>query len=234
MNIHHKEMLRSIKRSRRDPTGLHHNNSYTGSNHYYYYVSNPVRRGIVKEWLKNYKEISDDELLALLDNLLKGESHEEKTMACMILGYLPRRRHIATTKHLNKWLSHLVGWAEVDSLCQNIFTYEEMLKDWGKWKAFILKLSKSRNINKRRASLVFLTGPVLYTNDEKIKNLAFLLIDRLKNEKSILITKAISWLLRSMVYQHKKEVSRYIANNMGTLPKIAIRETLNKIKTGKK
>ncbi|MBY0432537.1 MAG: DNA alkylation repair protein, partial [Cyclobacteriaceae bacterium] len=59
-------------------------------------------------------------------------------------------------------------------------------------------------------------------------------IERLKIEKEILITKAISWLLRDLVKHHTKMVSQYISRNKNTLPAIAIRETLTKLKTGKK
>lgn len=59
-------------------------------------------------------------------------------------------------------------------------------------------------------------------------------IERLKHEKEILITKAISWVLRSAVTHHEQAVKRYVLANKDTLPKIAVRETLVKIKTGTK
>lgn len=49
-----------------------------------------------------------------------------------------------------------------------------------------------------------------------------------------MITKAVSWLLRSMIRHYKQEVSDYVDANINTLPKIAVRETLVKLKTGKK
>jgi 3-methyladenine DNA glycosylase AlkD len=59
-------------------------------------------------------------------------------------------------------------------------------------------------------------------------------IDRLKAEKEILITKAISWLLRSMVKHHRKLVEDYISEYNDTLPRIAVRETQVKLSTGRK
>ncbi|MDP2951009.1 MAG: DNA alkylation repair protein, partial [bacterium] len=64
--------------------------------------------------------------------------------------------------------------------------------------------------------------------------LAFENIEKLKPEKDILITKAISWLLRNLIKYHKKEVADYLKKNKNSLPKIAVRETEKKIKTGKK
>jgi 3-methyladenine DNA glycosylase AlkD len=70
-------------------------------------------------------------------------------------------------------------------------------------------------------------------NDELVE-VALQNIDRLKGEKEVLITKAISWVLRSMIKQYRKRVSAYIAENKTTLPAIAVRETMMKLKTGRK
>ena len=109
-----------------------------------------------------------------------------------------------------------------------------MLKDWSNWKKLLLKLAKDNNFHKKRASLVLLTKPIRDSNDSRLKVLAFVLIDALKREKSILITKAISWLLRDLVKYHKREVRKYLELNQNSLPKIAVRETKRKIETGRK
>jgi 3-methyladenine DNA glycosylase AlkD len=97
----------------------------------------------------------------------------------------------------------------------------------------LLQLNKSKNINKRRASIVLLCLP-LRIHDNRIPPVAFSLIDNLKHEKEILITKAISWVLRSMVKHHREALEEYLHENKETLPSIAVRETLMKLKTGKK
>lgn len=81
---------------------------------------------------------------------------------------------------------------------------------------------------------MLLTGPVSHTEDKKLLDISLQNIDRLKQEKDILITKAISWLLRSLVQYHKQAVSEYIDKNLASLPPIAIREAKRKILTGKK
>ena len=230
----HKKLLAEIKKHKGKGTNHSNSESYIGSGHIYYDVSVPVRRHIAKEWLKKHKEISDKEFVAVLDSLYQGKSHEEKTLASMLLGYHHLHRKTIKPKHLDRWLNHLVGWAEVDSLCQNVFTAEELLVDWKLWELFIQKLARDKNINKRRASLVLLTGPTHRSEDKRLRDLAFQTIDKLKHEKPIIITKAISWLLRDMSRQHKGEVERYLKANENTLPKVAVRETWRKIKTGRK
>jgi 3-methyladenine DNA glycosylase AlkD len=70
--------------------------------------------------------------------------------------------------------------------------------------------------------------------DEDMSSVAFKCIERLKSEKHVMITKAISWLLRSMIKHYRKEVTDYLKKNSDTLPKIAVRETTRKLETGKK
>src|SRR6185312_1309445 len=122
----------------------------------------------------------------------------------------------------------------VDSLCQSNFTADELLLNWPAWHRMLIALSKSKNISKRRASLVLLTGPIAHSADPRFAAVAFENISRLSGERDILITKAISWLLRSMVRYHKKEVAAFLRANAETLPAIAVRETKRKIETGRK
>ena len=98
----------------------------------------------------------------------------------------------------------------------------------------LVEFSKSKNIHKRRASLVILCSPVRKICEKDIANVAFSNINRLKHEKEILITKAISWLLRSMISLYKSEVEKFVRENEDSLPKIAVRETKVKLLTGRK
>ncbi|MCA9361672.1 DNA alkylation repair protein [Candidatus Kaiserbacteria bacterium] len=234
MNSEHKNLLGKIKNHRGQGTAHTSNDSYILSGHLYYDVSVPIRRQIAKDWLRENKSISQKDFVAVLDSLYQGESHEEKTLASYLLGYSQSHRSNVKPEKLNQWLNHLVGWAEVDSLSQNIFTAEEILGNWPAWQNLLEKLSRDKNINKRRASLALLTGPTHRSNDKRLSDLSFKIIDSLKSEKEIIITKAISWLLREMSHQHKKSVSDYLKENEESLPKIAVRETWQKIKTGKK
>ena len=72
------------------------------------------------------------------------------------------------------------------------------------------------------------------SDDSRLSKLAFEQIENLKSEKEILITKAVSWLLRALVKFHQKEVFQYLEKNKDSLPKIAYREALSKALTGKK
>lgn len=234
MNKYHQEFLDEIKRKAGHGTKHSGNDNYLGSGHIYYSLSNPIRREIVKRWIKNHKDITLNEFTDLLDYLYNGESYEEKTTAGILLGYLPKLRKQLNPSLLDNWLDELVGWAEVDTTCQSNFTANEILINWDVWKPLITKLSKDKNINKRRASLVLLVGVVGQSNDKQLSDFAFSNINQLKSEKHILITKAISWLLRDLTKLHRLEVEDYLERNESSLPSIAVRETKQKLLTGRK
>ena len=82
--------------------------------------------------------------------------------------------------------------------------------------------------------MVLLCSPVRKAFQIEMASLAFQIIKRLEKEKSILITKAISWLLRSLVKLHKADVEDFVNEHEDSLPKIAMRETMVKLLTGRK
>ena len=147
---------------------------------------------------------------------------------------MPSLRRTLAPRDLVRWLARAEGWAEVDCICQSTCTAAELLADWSTWKRELVALSKSQNVHQRRASLVLLTTPVRDSADARLADIAFANIARLERERHILITKAISWLLRALTKHHRRDVVAYLRDHADSLPKIAIRETRSKLKTGRK
>lgn len=189
---------------------------------------------LAKDLLKKYVFTKEEiyEMTTLIYS--KAKSFEEMAVAAYLVQYSKIVKDSFDVSYLDKWLDYTTGWAEIDTLCQSTFGAIDLSGNWDKWKELLVKFSKSKIIAKRRASLVLLTKSVRQSNDKKIFNLGIANVERLKDEKEILITKAISWLLRSMVKNFKEEVREYINRNLDSLPKIAIRETMKKIETGRK
>jgi 3-methyladenine DNA glycosylase AlkD len=207
---------------------------YTGSPHMVYAVSAPICRAVLKRLVRDYKEASSDEWLALMDALIAGDSHEEKTMAGRLLGYVPRVLRELEPERVDRWLGALVGWEEIDALCQSNFSADILLSRWSVWRSFLLALAQDENLNKRRASLVLLVRATSQSSDVRLHQLAYQNIETLTEEKDILITKAVSWLLRSMADTEPEAVRAYIDTCEVTLPSIAVRETRKKLLIGKK
>jgi len=233
-NKFHIEILNLIKENSGTPTQHTFLDSYLGNDHPRYPINVPTLRLIAKEWSKTYRNLSAVEFQKIVDSLIHGKSATEKNMAGILLDLSTKEQRKFDPICFDKWLDQLIGWAEIDSVCTGSYTASEIPFNWGTWSALLTKFSKSKNINKRRASLVLLCSPMRKAADDRLATMAFANMDRLKHEKEILITKAISWLLRSMVKNHRREVVAYLKTNHKGLPKIAVRETQKVLDTGKK
>lgn len=233
VQLYHREILEAIKQAAKEPTPRA-GDGYIGTRKPVYMLSTPATRQVAREWIARHPALTPDDYADLLDLLSQGETCNEVGLIGDFLLLLPKLRYTLDPSHLDIWLDHTEGWGEVDSICQNKFKADEILARWGEWKRQLTSFVKSPNVHKRRASLVLLTMNVRKSDDPRLSALAFANIERLKGEKDILITKAISWLLRDLTYLYRTEVENYLAENETSLPRVAVRETRIKLATGRK
>jgi 3-methyladenine DNA glycosylase AlkD len=233
-NVYHTEIFKSIQMLAGRPTQHTFSDDYLGNSHPRYPISAPMLRKIAKDWMRDHRHVDPVEFAAMLECFIKAPSSTEKCMAGILLDSSTKDQRKFDPRLFDKWLDHLVGWAEIDSVCTGKYTITEIPAQWKIWKTLISKFSKSKNINKRRASLVFFCSPLATVDDERLADHALAIVDRLKDEKEILITRAISWVLRSMVKRYRKKLEAYLRGNSETLPRVAVRETIIKLKTGLK
>lgn len=205
---------------------------YVGTTSVVYNVSVPKRQEIVRAWAKEHKDVSRDDLVGLVDLLFSGDSHEEKSLASLLLGRYPAYLTMIEARWLDVWMGRLSGWAEVDSFCDEIDVW--LRADAMKRVSLLKNWNKDKQIEKRRASLVVLCSSVRNNDSKSLRDLAFTFIDALKVEKHVMITKAISWLLRTLIKYHKAAVARYLKEKESSLPRIAVREVIRKLEMGKK
>ncbi|HEX2558945.1 DNA alkylation repair protein [Phenylobacterium sp.] len=235
MHPEHARLLEEIRKAGRPPTlPPPGNDSFGSSGRISYIVSVPQRRAIAKAWAQGRRRTEPAEALAVVESLLTGESFEERTLATFLLAYHAPARRAVRPQQVERWLGQLNGWAEVDGLCQSLFPADQLLADWPAWRSTLERLAGENDPNKRRASLVLLTGPVKGDEDERLKAAAFENVERLQGERDPLITKALSWLLRALCHRHGPAVADYLARRAGELPAIAVRETRTKLATGVK
>ncbi|HEY0656794.1 MAG TPA: DNA alkylation repair protein [Chryseosolibacter sp.] len=234
INPHHAAILGEIQAKSGVATSHTFLDSYLGNSHPRYAINAPKLREIARSWARNNKALSATEFCKVVDSLIHGESSTEKVIGGMIMDYATKEQIQFDPKIFDSWIEQLEGWAEVDAVCTGQYTINALPLQWSKWEKILKRFAKSKNIHKRRASLVLLCSPVRYCQEESMAAMAFANIEALKHEREVLITKAISWLLRSMIKNFKKEVSEYVSKNKDSLPSIAVRETLVTLKTGKK
>jgi 3-methyladenine DNA glycosylase AlkD len=234
MKALHAEILDLIKKHSGKGMQQTFTDSYLGTAHPRYPITAPVLRKLATEWMRAHQDLSADALADVVTILIEAPSTTEKIFAGMLLDRASKTQGAFAPEIFYQWLDHLEGWAEVDSLCTGPFTIKQVVPNWKKWKPLIKRMVKDENIHKRRASLVLLCSPLSHSDDADAASTAFSNMKQLQGEQHVLITKAISWLLRSMVKHHKKAVEDFVHEHADTLPKIAVRETLVKLKTGKK
>lgn len=234
MHPYHEVILKEIRKRSGKPTAHTFSDGYLGTSHPRHPIDAPTMHEIAREWMGQHRDMGAGEFSLLLTSLVKGESATEKCMAGVLLGASRAEQRKFDPNLFDTWLNHLVGWAEIDTLCTGKYAMTEVPSQWTTWKKLLSGWSRSANINKRRASLVMLCSPLRSAPDARLTASAFDSISRLKGEKEVIITKAISWVLRSAAKHHSKEVKKYITLNKATLPKIAVRETLTLLKTGTK
>jgi 3-methyladenine DNA glycosylase AlkD len=195
-------------------------------------AATPQLRQIAKAWAKAHKDLPAAQFKQYINILIHDPSPIQKTMGGILLGYMPAQRCRLEPVVYDDWLSHTEGWAAVDAICYNNISAVEILDNFPAWKTLITRLAKSNNLNKCRGAIVLLTKPVKQSADPRLRDLSFRVIDTLRGEKSILITKAVSWLLRHLAKYHASAVRQYLATHKDKLPAIAIRETFNKLEHG--
>lgn len=234
MSPEHARLLADLERlapppERRPPPG------YLGQgSHPLLGVSVPAKRALAKAWATARKAAPPAEVLAVVGSLYQGASYDEKTLAPLILAAHRPARLAVRPDDVRRWLGGLVGWAEVDHLCQNLFPPEQLLADWPAWGGMIAGLASDPAVSRRRAALVLLTGPVKRSPDPRLRDLAFANLQALQGERDVLVAKAVSWLLRALVAHHPQAVAGYLEAHAAALPAIAVRETRGKLVTGRK
>ncbi len=230
----HSELLDSLKRESGTPTKHTFSDRYLGTSHPRYAISNPKMRVIARSFMRAHDDLDPDDFSTLLTALIHAESSSEKMMAAFLLDYARPRLCQFKVSLFDDWLDHLMGWAEVDALCTGKYAAREVLPRWKAWKPLLVRWSKNKKIEKRRASLVMLCMPLRKVSDDDLVNTAFAIVSRLSSERDGMITKAISWLLRSMIPLYRTRVKAFVNEHCESLPAIAVRETRTKLATGTK
>ncbi|MFM7175198.1 MAG: DNA alkylation repair protein [Caldilinea sp.] len=177
---------------------------------------------------------SDAQWLALLDALYAGVLFEQRSLAGLLLGRLNSLRRRLDLARLQGWLAQQIGWAEVDATCQSSWSDQEVLARWDEWDPFLNGLSQADTLSLRRASLVLLITPLRHNADPRLTHRALANVQRLQGERDRMITKALSWVLRTMIAEQPDAVRRYLAGNAGELPSAVVREVRKKLETGRK
>jgi 3-methyladenine DNA glycosylase AlkD len=99
---------------------------------------------------------------------------------------------------------------------------------------YLEELISDEDVWSRRLALVATTSINRGHTGYTIPDLTLDLVDRAKDERHPMITKAVSWALREMTKSHPDRVVAYLEANRGVLAVHVVREINNKLRTGLK
>jgi len=207
---------------------------YLGTKRKFLNIKSSSRDKVLRKYKKLLNELPSKDLVTILTDLIKSDTFDFLNFAGKFISSSKKARENIGIFELNLFIENTTGWAECDSICQSLFEGNEVLKRFNEFEKIIFTFCSSNNVQLKRASLVLQVKPIREIKDERLKKLSFATIDLLKKEEPILLTKAVSWLLRSLTNHYKEEVAIYIQKNKQDLPAIAYRETRRKIISGKK
>ena len=195
-------------------------------------VRAPDLRQIVKAWLEEHPEASWEEKLALIEALWAASSLEERALALLFLEAHRRRIPELDWDHFDRWRRGLDSWGTADGLACIVYG-PWLAADFKRREKTLRRLIADKDVWSRRLALVG-TVPLNRNPATAVPDLTFELIDRVKDERDPMITKAVSWALRALIKTHKPEVAAYVDANQGQLAPLAAREVRNKLRTGLK
>lgn len=197
-----------------------------------YGVKVPKLRKIAKAWYRVHKEIACEDLFALVEALWASGSREEREVAFYLLEHYGQWVPDLPQAHFERWRRDLDSWVETDGLGWALALW--LMGDPDTRMDYLWDLIAGEDVWSRRLALV----PLARINRGKIggtfPDVTLQLIDRVKDERHPMITKAVSWVLRETTKTHRDRVAAYVEENRGVLASHIVREVDNKLRTGLK
>jgi len=189
----------------------------------------PQLRAIVRAWAGGHKQIALNDLVALVDSLWNGESREERMLFTYLLEHYKHLVPDLTRTDFERWRQSLDNWEMTDGLGWVLACW--LLGDPDTRLGYLGELIADEDVWSRRLALVATTPINRGHTGFTIPDLTLELVDRVKEERHPMITKAVSWALREMTKTHLDRVAAYLEENREILAAHVVREVNNKLRT---
>lgn len=180
---------------------------------------------IAKEFCKQIKTYSKQDIFAICEELWKSQYLEEALISCKCTESLKKQYKPSDFKVFERWVNKYVNnWAACDTLCNHtigtfITMYPEYLNELKKW-------AKSQNRWIKRASSVTLIIPArrgLFLED------IFEIADILLLDKDDIVQKGYGWMLKAASESNQKKVFDYVVSKKEVMPRTALRYAIEKM-----
>ncbi len=195
----------------------------------------PVTTGKVREisavLYKSIEDKSIDNVLFLSEQLLKEESWALGIIAYDWAFRVRDQYSIDTFLIFERWLKEYVrDWGDCDDFCTHalgalIGQYNELFDK-------ILNWTKHPDFWVRRGAAVSLIYPIKKNKYDQINPL--LISDALLRDDHYLVLKGYGWMLKVLSQQEPELVFQYLAQKKDTMPRVAFRYGLEKLRKERK
>jgi len=191
----------------------------------FYGMSNSIARGIGREYYKQLKGFSKNDILALCEELMETGLMEETIIACDWSNRQHRLFEPGDFATFERWISKYVNnWAACDTLCNH--TVAECALKYPVHLADLKRFTDSKNRWVRRAAAVTLIIPAprgLFLED--ILEIA----TRLLHDPDDLVQKGYGWMLKAAAEAHRHEIFKFVMQHKATMPRTALRYAIEKM-----
>ena len=186
----------------------------------------PKLRSIARSWARENTDASSVERRRLILSLWTGPSREEQLLALWVLGSLGGSIEWRDFALLRGGLD---SWEPTDHLAHLVADFIEA--DIHNRLHHASDLAASEHLWTIRLGVVTLSQ---LNRRGLARELTPELIDGVRHYRDPMITKAVSWALREYAANWPGKARSYLRLRGDELPAIAVRETRNKLETGKK
>ena len=191
----------------------------------------PDLRRLAKRWRRGHREAAPDEILALVESLWDGESRDERALGLEILFLYPLIVADLKRRHFDRWRADIDNWGVCDFLATRIL---------GSWAAaspekrlrYLEELVGDPEVWSRRLGLV--ASVRLNHDSDAYGEWTLAQVDCVLDERDPMITKAVSWVLRTMTKFDTEAIRSYVESRADRMAAQPRREVRNKLHTGRK
>ncbi|WP_291856371.1 DNA alkylation repair protein [Marinilabilia sp.] len=180
---------------------------------------------IAKEFRRQIKTYSRQEVFAVCEELWKSGYLEEAVIACKFTESLSKQYEPEDFRTFERWVnSYVSNWAACDTLCNHtigtfMMMYPEFVNELKRW-------AQSPNRWTKRAAAVTLIIPArkgLFLKE------IFEIADILLLDNDDLVQKGYGWMLKAASESNQKAVFDYVVSKKEIMPRTALRYAIVKM-----
>lgn len=190
-------------------------------------------RGVVRDYKSRLASQTAEDVYQVALTLLGKQVTECRQAGYELIAGHQGARESLTPKRIEALGQGIDNWACVDSFCCTLVGRawrEGRISD-----VTIMRWSQSQDVWWRRAAVVATVPLNLKSHGGLGDTKRTLMVCRpLLDDKAIMVQKAISWALRSLVTWDRESVQAFLTEQSGTVSALVRREVLHKLRTGKK